>query len=592
MSKLSNMKSFAQQVAEAIATVIDIEVTIIDDELIRIVGTGKYTSSIGQVLPPGSVSYQILKYGKMIFVDEPRKHPICAECSLKENCNEWAELCYPIIADGQTIGNLGLIAFNEKQKQELIANKQVLTNFLDNMASLIVSKASDFEKTSVIVGLKNQLEVIINNIDEGIVVFMGDKVSYLNDKAIDYFNYTVGIGSRLEETFADKQLVESLRRGDAQKQYIYTHGKEKYFIKSVALRNETAIDCDPTTLIVLRKVKDIQSTEFDVRKKLLNKGHVAKWTFDNMIYKTDAFLETIEEAKRYASSNSTVLIVGESGTGKELFAQSIHNFGRRSKGPFVAVNCAALPVNLLESELFGYAPGAFTGASKEGKVGMFELAHNGTIFLDEIGDMDLYLQSRLLRVLEQKEVMRLGDDRVIPIDVRVIAATNRNLYECVEKNVFRRDLFYRLNILGLQLPPLRERAGDIPALVDHFIEDYAKKYNLQAVNLGKKEREILLRYDWPGNVRELRALIEKLVVLSDMKKVDHDLLSSIIYNGKKSGRSAENSLSVRLELNGSFNDIQKQLIDATLDYSNRNLDMAAKLLGISKSTIWRRKNSN
>jgi transcriptional regulator with PAS, ATPase and Fis domain len=586
------MKSFAQQVAEAIATVIDIEVTIIDDELIRIVGTGKYTSSIGQVLPPGSVSYQILKYGKMIFVDEPRKHPICAECSLKENCNEWAELCYPIIADGQTIGNLGLIAFNEKQKQELIANKQVLTNFLDNMASLIVSKASDFEKTSVIVGLKNQLEVIINNIDEGIVVFMGDKVSYLNDKAIDYFNYTVGIGSRLEETFADKQLVESLRRGDAQKQYIYTHGKEKYFIKSVALRNETAIDCDPTTLIVLRKVKDIQSTEFDVRKKLLNKGHVAKWTFDNMIYKTDAFLETIEEAKRYASSNSTVLIVGESGTGKELFAQSIHNFGRRSKGPFVAVNCAALPVNLLESELFGYAPGAFTGASKEGKVGMFELAHNGTIFLDEIGDMDLYLQSRLLRVLEQKEVMRLGDDRVIPIDVRVIAATNRNLYECVEKNVFRRDLFYRLNILGLQLPPLRERAGDIPALVDHFIEDYAKKYNLQAVNLGKKEREILLRYDWPGNVRELRALIEKLVVLSDMKKVDHDLLSSIIYNGKKSGRSAENSLSVRLELNGSFNDIQKQLIDATLDYSNRNLDMAAKLLGISKSTIWRRKNSN
>ena len=216
----------------------------------------------------------------------------------------------------------------------------------------------------------------------------------------------------------------------------------------------------------------IQASEQKIRLTSHKRGLIAKNTLADIAGESDPIVQAKEQAKLYAQSDSTVIIVGETGTGKEIFAQAIHNASPRARGPFVAINCAALPENLLESELFGYEGGAFTGARKEGKPGLFELAHGGTIFLDEIGEMSLAVQARLLRILEEREVMRLGGDRVIPVDVRVIAATNKDLFHKVTQKSFRQDLFYRLCVLQLRLPPLRERLEDIPHLLERFFKSW------------------------------------------------------------------------------------------------------------------------
>ena len=224
--------------------------------------------------------------------------------------------------------------------------------------------------------------------------------------------------------------------------------------------------------------------------------------------------ETIEIASRLSKSNSTLLLTGESGTGKELFAHSIHNASRKQNGPFVAANFAALPENLLESELFGYEEGSFTGARKGGHAGLFEQAHKGTIFLDEIGDASPKIQARLLRVLQEKEVLRIGGTKIIPIDVRIVAATNKDLYELVQKGDFREDLYYRLNVLPINIPPLRERKSDIPLLVDVFLKNYS--YEKEMI-ISDEVMMKLMEYDWPGNIRELENMIEYLYNLAGSK---------------------------------------------------------------------------
>ena len=237
-------------------------------------------------------------------------------------------------------------------------------------------------------------------------------------------------------------------------------------------------------------ITTIQKIEGKIRKKLASRGLNAKFNFKNIIGDSQVLKETICEAESYAEVDSSVLIYGESGVGKEMFAQSLHNASRRSGEPFVAVNCAALPENLIESELFGYVAGSFTGASREGKTGLFELAHRGTIFLDEISELPIRIQGRLLRVIQEREIMKIGDDRVIPIDVRIIASSNRHFTEIIEKGDFREDLFWRLNVLHLTIPPLRDRKEDIPILFDYFISTFNKKDNVDSF-LSEDSIEIL-----------------------------------------------------------------------------------------------------
>lgn len=254
---------------------------------------------------------------------------------------------------------------------------------------------------------------------------------------------------------------------------------------------------------IIKKFSDSEKEQHKLRSQLIGKGHIAKYIFEDIIGRSEKMNKVKEIAKRMAKSDSSILIRGETGTGKELFAQAIHNYSNRKEYQFVAVNCAALPQSLLESELFGYEEGAFTGARKGGKLGLFELAHMGTLFLDEIGEIDLALQARLLRVIQEREVMRIGGDRVINVDVRIIAATNRDLKELAQQGKFRKDLYFRLNVLPLNLIPLRDRKDDIILLMDRIKIELNKKFKLSA-----EVEKVFREHDWEGNVRELRNYIE------------------------------------------------------------------------------------
>jgi PAS domain S-box-containing protein len=327
-------------------------------------------------------------------------------------------------------------------------------------------------------------------------------------------------------------------------------------------------------LITFQDISKIQQAEAHIRKEIYNKGHVAKMHFADIWGTSDSITRAITLAKNFAITHSNILIVGETGTGKEVFAQSIHNHSPHSSGPFVAVNCAALPAQILESELFGYVGGAFTGANKEGKPGLFELAHGGTIFLDEIAEMDYINQSRLLRVLQERSVMRLGSDRVISVDVRVVAATNKNLKELIKNNHFREDLYFRLNVLKLELPPLRERHQDIRIMVEAFLKKHAS-LNRKLV-FDSLAFRALENYSWPGNIRELQNTIERLMAFCQTETVHTSDVASVL----------EKWDAVPAKI--SFYDEQILEITDALNKAKGVQTVAAKLLGIDRTTLWRR----
>lgn len=281
-------------------------------------------------------------------------------------------------------------------------------------------------------------------------------------------------------------------------------------------------------------------------------------------------------AQRYSRVNSNVLIVGETGTGKELFAHSIHQASSRSDQPFVALNCAALPENLLESELFGYEAGAFSGAAKGGKIGLFELAHRGTIFLDEIGEIPITLQAKLLRVLQEKEIRRIGSTSVHPIDVRVVSATNINIEEKIRSGQFRSDLYYRLNLLDISIPPLRERREDVQELVDFYLTRFACEMGKRIPTVTPEAAQLLMQYDWPGNVRELRNVCERLIVLNDSDFVSAELLRQLKIFRESKAREPVILPEEQME----------DTVYSRLKPKKKKKELAEEL-GVSRTTLWR-----
>ncbi len=315
---------------------------------------------------------------------------------------------------------------------------------------------------------------------------------------------------------------------------IYEYGRQQVMVNCVPVEGESE---DFGCVLTFQSVDQIQTEERALRRRLRDTGFVAKYRFSDILHKGKCLESVIQDAMRFSYSDSNVLIYGETGTGKELFAQSIHNSSRRKKNPFVAINCAALPENLLESELFGYVEGAFTGAAKGGKMGFFEIAHKGTIFLDEIGDISPSLQSRLLRVLQEREIVRLGNDTVIPIDVRVICATNKNLKKEVELGHFRQDLLYRLDVLELNLPPLRERREDIPYLVDRMLEFEHERTGSILREISADGIQLLVNYGWPGNVREMRNFCERICILCSKERAgEAEVMQALPASGNGRGR--------------------------------------------------------
>lgn len=415
---------------------------------------------------------------------------------------------------------------------------------------------------------------VLDYVHDGIItVDRSQTITSINLRAQKFFSTSSqeAIGQKIGKFWPSISLFEVLRTGQEEISKLMQIKSMKVLCNKVPI---IVNDKPSGALITFQDITKIQQTEAKIRKEIYNKGHVAKKHFTDVWGTSAGITQVVALAKEFAGTNANVLIAGESGTGKEVFSQSIHNHSLRSTGPFVAVNCAALPAQILESELFGYVGGAFTGANKEGKPGLFELAHGGTIFLDEIAEMDYVNQSRLLRVLQERAVMRLGSDRVISIDVRVIAATNKDLKELLRTHKFREDLFFRLNVLKLELPPLRERPQDIRVLIQNFIDKLAPSG--RTLKLEAQALRILENYRWPGNIRELQNTAERLIAFCQTGTVRASDVESVLEQWDSPPK------------NVSFHDEEIREITAALRQAKGIQTTAAKILGIDRTTLWRK----
>jgi len=426
-----------------------------------------------------------------------------------------------------------------------------------------------------------QVDAIVNSTHDGVIAI--DRTGYIrlvNEQA----KMILGVkeemkGRNITEFIPQSDMLRVLEAGKIERGDIATVGGRQIVINRSPVIVKGKI---VGAVSNFKEITDIQKVELQLRKKLHQNGLEAKYRLSDIIGETHEIMEAKELARKFAETESTVLITGESGTGKELFAQGIHSASHRSLGPFVAVNCAVLPENLLESEMFGYEKGTFTGALKDGKPGLFELAHGGTLFLDEIGEIPLRIQALLLRVLQERTIRRVGGERIIPVDVRIITATNRNLEEEVEEKQFRSDLYYRLNVLALELPPLRGRLADIPKLVEAFLEEFNDKRKNKIITVEKELICLFQKYDWPGNIRELRNTIERMVVLEESK--------SLRLQGAKflSEKIRRRKFSEETTNKQSIKNKEKELILTTLEKFGNNKKLAAQSLGIDRSTLWRK----
>lgn len=331
------------------------------------------------------------------------------------------------------------------------------------------------------------------------------------------------------------------------------------------------------------KISNLEK-ELEYYKNELDSEKKAKYTFNNLVGKSIKFIEVIKFAQRAAKGDSSILITGESGTGKELVAQAIHNGSKRALKPFVKVNCAAIPAELFESEMFGYEEGAFTGARKSGLKGKFELANGGTILLDEVGDMPINMQGKLLRVLQERELMRVGSNEVKNIDVRVIASTNKSLVELIEQGKFREDLYYRLNVIHIKLPPLRERVEDIELLADSLRVKLGNKYGIYSEGISKEALDYLKGYDWPGNVRQLENIIERAINLLDteLQILTKHLPEKILKFKEKKPVVEINNLKDIVDK------LEKEIILETLEKTNGNKNEASRILGLSRAGLYKK----
>lgn len=363
--------------------------------------------------------------------------------------------------------------------------------------------------------------------------------------------------------------------------YLTEYNQMEYNINKTALTNSKEL---LGYCISVECINKNQDKSIPVKKIIYNnKGLNAKYKFEDIVGRSALMIKLIERAKSYSRSDANILITGESGTGKELIASSIHNYSSRFNGPYVAINCASLPQNLLESELFGYEEGSFTGAKKGGKLGIFELAEKGTVFLDEVSEITLSAQAQLLRVLQEKTIMRIGGNKMVPINARIIAATNADLQQRVKLGTFREDLYHRLNVLNLKIPSLRERKEDIELLIYRFLKIYSYNEEIEIPNIFIQK---LKNYNWFGNVRELQNFVEKFVILSndfpDKFKLLEELYFDLINNERYEDSNSE---VVEIKIS-SLKDMESQIIKKLYNEFSDNKINLAKKLGISRTSLW------
>lgn len=582
MVELLDVKDYAQQIAEAIATVVKIDIEIADHNLIRIAGTGRYHKGVGQSMDrQGYVYQEVLRTGHQFIIETPGQHPLCAPCKARGNCLEKYEVVSPINVDGKAVGAIGLICFTEAQAKLVEDNQHSYLIFLTKMAETIALKLKEEEFLAGLVSSNHYLNSIIDCLDEGLLTAdLDGNILHFNQSAQRLFSINLHIPrSNLTSLFSGPIVTDILKAGksvdEVVEREVHIETKKnriQMVLRALPINSEDGVK---SIAVILRPFDEIN--RIVTRLSQQNAGY----TIQDILGDSEAMCEIRERAKVVAAGKSTVLIRGESGTGKEMLARAIHNLSPRQQGMFMAINCTAIPEALLESELFGYEEGAFTGARKGGKIGKIELANKGTLFLDEIGDMPLFLQAKILRVLQERQVERIGGITPTAVDVRVIAATHRNLEEMMDKGEFREDLYYRINVIPMVIKPLRDRKEDLAVLCGHFIQFYNQQLNKNVQFLSDGFRQRLRDYAWPGNVRELQNILEYAMSLTEDSTLTEEHLSPRLKQSEKyedlDGFNLEN-----LERGTILRCLQ------TSEDSVRGKERAAKALGIGMATLYRK----
>ncbi len=577
MTRLADIAIFAQEVANAFTAVLNIDVQMIDEEGRLIAGTGAYKDLINEVYGATTANAYVTQHQIPIIIENAREHEICSKCVYLKRCNDLAEICYPILIDQNALGVIALIATNEEQRTTMLKHKKAFFLFLDKMTRMLSYVIRSYELNEQVAMLIESQKTIMNSIQEGILsVDSNGIVDYVNQSAAVLFGIPQDqlLSRPIQTVF--QSAPDILSCIDTQKTmemefFTVSNLNSRHFIGTVTPL--LSYEAKPGLVVCFRDISSIPKMVQNYLRK------ERKITFNDILGKNPIIQRAKQQAFIVAQSDSSVLITGESGTGKEMFARAIHYASSRSNGPLISINCGAIPEGLLESELFGYEEGAFTGAKKGGKPGQFELANNGTLFLDEIGDIPLHLQVKLLRVLEEKQVQRVGGTNSFFVNARIIAATHRNLEELIKTNQFREDLYYRLSVIPLRIPPLRDHATDIKEYVYYFIAKYNTALNKRIKSVMPQTLTLMQNYSWPGNVRELENVIEYAVNMETTEEITLSSLPEKLLKQKKNVKNA------------SIKNMERDLIQEALlakDITGQSIEDIARSLGMSRATMYRK----
>ncbi|MHD0317652.1 sigma-54 interaction domain-containing protein [Fusobacterium sp. THCT1E2] len=577
---LLDIKEHVKKYASAISSLINVDVGIVDKNMVRVTGTGLYKNIEG-VYALGSVYKNSLETGKTNIIENPRQHNLCTECLDKNKCREKLEIATPIYCRDEIVGVIGLVCFSDEQKKKILSDIDSYLSFTKQIAEFIGIKFYEYQENLMQKDRESTLNTIIDNISKGVII------SDCNDIIIK-INNIASAKLKLKSDVLGKTM-----KLVSQNDYLMN---EEVF--NMVIENEEYNVAGK--IIPLKSFNKTRSNAFvfeDVKK--ISRNILEMTSSDNMItleniYGTSVATQSLKEnIQKIANTNSTVLITGESGTGKELVARSLHSHGNRRNKPFVVINCSAIPDTLLESELFGYVKGAFTGANQNGRMGKFELANTGVIFLDEIGDMPLYLQAKILRVIQEKKIERIGSNKSIDLDIKIIAATNVDLEKKIMEQKFRGDLYYRLNVIPIKLLPLRERKEDIIPIINSLIDKYNRLSDKYVHSIDEDVKKALINYEWPGNVRELENVMELMISMSGSNGViSSDLLPDNILHHSDSALSSVEELifNNKSELED-FEKIEKVYIEKSLEKYGDDTESKkyiADKMNIGLTTLYRK----
>lgn len=576
-SVLMQIQPTIQRFARMLASVLQLEVEIVDENLCRVAGTGAYGKFLGRQLSGNSrLLRHVLETKTEKVVTQSRFDPLCEGCDSKENCREKAFLGTPVILQDRCVGVISLIAVTHEQQEHISDNLREFSDYVRHISTIFVSKLLEDQGPGD--NISKIFATMIDNMDQGVLVVDADnRVQFVNQTALK----TLGV-------VQNNIIGKPVRFRPLTFESNFTHGHMQHIVS-----------WDDKSELIIGQLHNIQG-----RQLFLMAFHQSHTSFsvanapdephiEQLVGECRVMRQLKRLISRIAPSPSSVMVVGESGTGKEVVARAIHKLSGRRNKPFIAINCAAIPEQLLESELFGYVKGAFTGASANGKTGLIQAANTGTLFLDEIGDMPLMLQAKLLRAIEAREILPIGASSPIQVDIRIISATNQNLAQFIAEGKFREDLFYRLNVIPITLPPLRERQEDIELLVHYFLHLHTRRLGSVYPGIAPDVVEILRKHRWPGNLRELSNLMEYLVnVVPSGEVIDSTLLPpNLLNNGTTEQSDVTEASEAHLSLDDAggtaLEEMEKQMIREALSRHNSKKEVADEL-GIGIATLYRK----